>query len=379
MDAPFVYLDHAASSPPLREVRERLPELLAASDGNPSSAHAPGVRARRAMEETRERIASRLRLGRRDIVFTSGATEANNLVLRSFEERPGAVVVSPFEHPSIARAAERIPASRRVALPMRGLAPDLDALRDLLRSREVALVCLMHVQNETGLILPVERVGALIAEASPRTRFLVDAVQSFLRDPIDPHAARIDYLTFSGHKVGALKGVGGLAIREGARGDLAPLLLGGGQEEGLRAGTENPLAIASLGVAAAAWEERGAAWDARFRALSALLRERLAGLAGVSPLPAEGAVPRIVGVTLRGLPAADPVVRMLSDAGYGVSSGAACSTGRPGRRPVPSGPAPSGEASSYLRVSFGPDTEEERLPGFVDALAAALGRAKGST
>ncbi len=244
---PEVYLDNNATTPPLPEVRAAVLNALAAF-GNPSSSHTAGERARGQLREARSSLASLLGCGPASIVFTSGATEANNTVLRSFSGLGRRIVSTRVEHSSVLAALDRC--SREgtdvVLLPVgRSGLIDPDDLRRAL-AEEAALVSVQWVNSETGVVQPIEEIGRLCAAAG--VPFHTDAAQAVGKLPVSLRDLPLDYASIAGHKFHAPVGVGALYVRPGAA--LQGLLDGGDQESGLRAGTENVPGIAGMGCAA---------------------------------------------------------------------------------------------------------------------------------
>lgn len=372
----MIYLDHAASSPPLGSVRRCLPELLDRF-ANPGAAHPPGEDARRRIEDCRRALADHYRLLRRQIVFTASGTLANNIVIASCRQAAGRVLSSPLEHASV-REALVATGQSLTEIPLVAGRLDLDFLERELTAAPVTLVSVMAVHNETGLILPLEEIGARIRRLAPAAIYHVDGVQAFLRRDPELKRCGIDYYTVSGHKVGALKGVGAI-ICGGDPERLRPLWRGGGQEQGLVSGTENTLAIESLALALAWWQKENPSYLSRLSTMRAALAERLAAMSGVKLLELPDVCQWILPLILPGCEAPSTVVRMLGEAGYAVSSGSACRTGRAEENPglVALGLPPSWRRG-LLRVSFGPDTTEEDLEAFPEALNRVLTRLKGN-
>jgi cysteine desulfurase len=362
-----IYLDWNATAPLRGEARAAMLSALDAS-GNPSSVHAEGRMARRLIEEARENVAALTGAKAREVVFTSGGTEANVLALApaaasgatSLEK----LLVSAIEHLSVL-AGGQFPAAAVERLPVNaGGQIELDALaRRLDRLEGRALVSLMLANNETGVVQPVAEAAALAHAAGARLH--VDAVQAVGRMPCDINALGADFLTLSGHKIGAPKGVGALVRREPA--SARSLIRGGGQERGLRAGTENVAGIAGFGAAAEAARRGLAAERARMLAL----RDRLeAGLRAVSPglviFGAEGE--RLPNTTLFALPGvkAETAVIAFDLDGVAVSSGAACSSGKvqPSHVLAAMG-VPPRLARAAVRASLGPTTTESEVDRFI--------------
>ncbi|TMJ69268.1 MAG: cysteine desulfurase [Alphaproteobacteria bacterium] len=359
-----IYLDWNATAPLRKEARAA---ALAALDlvGNPSSVHGEGRAARHLIEQAREQVAALVGAAPRNVVFTSGGTEANMSALMP-TAACARLLVSAIEHPSVL-AGGRFAAESVERLPVTGRGEvDLDALEArmaALRSR--ALVSLMLANNETGVVQPVSQAASLIHAAGGTLH--VDAVQAAGRIPCDINALGADFLTLSGHKIGAPKGVGALVGRSAVA--LDPLVKGGGQEHGLRGGTENVAAIAGFGAAAAA----ARADLASERTRMAALRERLeARLKAASPeMVIFGAqserLPNTTLFAVAGMKAETAVIAF-DLAGVAVSAGAACSSGKvqPSHVLAAMGVPPQ-LASAAVRVSLGPSTTESEIERFIEA------------
>jgi len=324
-----VYLDWNATTPLRPEAREA---MAAAWDlcGNPSSVHAEGRQARKLVEDSRARVAGAIGAQPRNVVFTSGGTEANALALASGLRRGSGLpaerlVVSAIEHASVL-AGGRFPSEAidTVGVTRSGLL-DLHHLREMLAGRPPMLVSLMLANNETGAVQPVAEAGAMVHAAGGLLH--VDAIQAFGKIPFNINEMNADLVTLSAHKIGGPKGVGVVVLAEGVLG-FEPLLRGGGQELGRRAGTENVAGIAGFGAAVKA------AMDSRDSDAVRLesLRNRLEN--GLRDTPdaivfADGA-PRLPNTTLFTVPGlkAETAVIGFDLAGIAVSSGSACSSGK---------------------------------------------------
>jgi cysteine desulfurase len=322
-----IYLDWNATTPLRREAREAMAAAWDLS-GNPSSVHAEGRQARKLVEDARDSIAGAVGALPRNIIFTSGGTEANALALTPGLRRGAGVerlVVSAIEHTSVL-AGGRFPADAisTAGVTSSGLL-DLDRLRAMLEGEPAALVSVMLANNETGAVQPVKEAAAIVHSAGGLLH--VDAIQAFGKIPFDINDMNADLVTLSGHKIGGPKGVGALVLAEGMLG-FEPLLRGGGQEKGRRAGTENVAGIAGFGAAAEA--AMGALKTDALRLES--LRNRLES--GLRKTP--GAivfaddVPRLPNTTLFTVPGlrAETAVIGFDLAGVAVSSGSACSSGK---------------------------------------------------
>jgi cysteine desulfurase len=322
-----IYLDWNATTPLRREAREAMAAAWDLS-GNPSSVHAEGRQARKLVEDARDSIAGAVGALPRNIIFTSGGTEANALALTPGLRRGAGVerlVVSAIEHTSVL-AGGRFPADAisTVGVTSLGLL-DLDRLRAMLEGEPAALVSVMLANNETGAVQPVKEAAAIVHSAGGLLH--VDAIQAFGKIPFDINEMNADFVTLSGHKIGGPKGVGALVLAEGMLG-FEPLLRGGGQEKGRRAGTENVAGIAGFGAAAEA--AMGALKTDALRLES--LRNRLESGLRKTPdaIVFADDVPRLPNTTLFTVPGlrAETAVIGFDLAGVAVSSGSACSSGK---------------------------------------------------
>jgi len=363
------YLDWNATAPLRPEATAAVAHALTLN-GNPSSVHRAGREARRLLERARADVAALLGAAADEVVFTGGGTEANALALQTFPARR--ILVSAIEHDSVlanAPDAARIPATRD------GLV-DLGALERLLTAdRRPALVSLMFANNETGAIQPVAE-AARIAHAHGAL-FHCDAVQGAGKQPIDFRRLGCDLMTVSAHKLGGPMGVGALVIAGGL--DAAPLIRGGGQERGRRAGTENLPGICGFGAAALSVAAGMAAWGA-VDALRARAEARLAAIAPDAVVYAAAAarLPNTICVAMPGVPAATQVMA-LDLAGVMVSAGAACSSGKVRRSHVldAMGVAER-DAECAIRISLGWSTTAAEIDHLVDAWGALYARTRAS-
>ena len=355
--------------------------------GNPSSVHAEGRAARRLIEQAREEVAALVGAQPADVIFTSSGTEANMLALTpaietADEKRPrDRLFMSAIEHPSV-RAGGRFPREAIEDIPVEADGRvDLAALAEAVTSAKTSrpLVSLMLANNETGVVQPVAEAGTIVHAAGGLLH--VDAVQAAGRIPCDIRALGADLLTLSAHKIGGAKGVGAL-VRAGEHIHFAdPLIRGGGQERGLRAGTENVAGIAAFGAAAAAARRQLAEEAAHMLALRTLLEE---GLRAISPQAVilGGAAERLPNTTLFALEGikAETAIIALDLEGVAVSAGAACSSGKVQSSHVLAamGVSPA-LGRGAVRVSLGWTTTQADIERFLNAwrkLAGAL--SKGS-
>jgi cysteine desulfurase len=324
-----VYLDWNATAllrPEARVAMAAAWDLL----GNPSSVHAEGRHARRLVEDARAAVAHAVGALPRNVVFTSGGTEANALALtpglRATSSQPvQRLVVSAIEHASVLAGGRFTPQAISTAWVTRSGVIDLDHLRTLLASGSAALVSIMAANNETGAVQPVAEAAEIVHSAGALLH--VDAVQAIGKTPFDIKALGADIVTLSAHKVGGPKGVGALALGDGVTG-LEPLLRGGGQELGRRAGTENVAGIAGFGAAAEAALAAQESDAIRLESLRNRLESGLRQTAGLVVFAADA--PRLPNTTLFTVPGlkAETAVIGFDLEGVAVSSGSACSSGK---------------------------------------------------
>jgi cysteine desulfurase len=371
-----IYLDHAATTPVRPEVRSAMEPFLWERVGNASSAHAAGRSARAALESSRERVADALGAERAEIVFTGGGTEADNLaILGRWRAHGGVVAVSAIEHSAVleaaAQAAREGAAVATLAVDGGGLL-DLGALEEALAER-LAVVSVMWGNNEVGAVQPVAAVGRLCGEHD--VVFHTDAVQAIGHVPVSVRAAGCHLLTLTAHKFGGPQGVGVLYVRRGT--ELAPLLRGGGQEGGLRAGTANVAGAVGL---AEALERATAAQPTEAPRLAALrdrLQARLArdveGL--VIHGPPGPRLPHILNVGLAGVEP-DVLLPALDLAGLAVSSGSACHTGSAGPSHVLV--AMGARPDAAIRFSLGWSTREPEVEAAAAIFAEVVGRVRAA-
>jgi cysteine desulfurase len=324
-----VYLDWNATTPLRPEARQAMAAAWEVA-GNPSSVHAEGRQARRLVEDARAAISAAVGARPQDVVFTSGGTEANALALtpglrRGAGEPVRRLLVSAIEHTSVLSGGRFAPeAIGTIQVTGSGLI-DVDHLRRLLADGQPALVSVMLANNETGAVQPAGEVADIVHEAGGLLH--VDAIQALGKIPFDIKLMKADLVTLSAHKVGGPKGVGALVLAEEAQG-LEPLLRGGGQELGRRAGTENVAGISAFGVATAgamaALEEDAA----RVQALRERLEKGLQQTPGMIVFSED--VPRLPNTTLFTVPGlkAETAVIGFDLGGIAVSSGSACSSGK---------------------------------------------------
>jgi cysteine desulfurase len=373
------YLDCNATSPLLPAARAALLEALDAGLGNASSTHGPGRAARRALDEARASVAALCGVDASRVTFTSGATEALTQAVWSLSGGPVTVLGTAFEHPALSAACRGLPGRVWRALafePEEVLTDDggglARRLAEAAAAEQTSAVALLAAHNLTGLRLPVAALTEALSALTPRPRLIVDASQLFGRVPAPALplevVARVDYLILAGHKLGAPRGVG--ALIHAADAPVRALMPGGGQERGLRGGTEAVPLVAALGAAARWHLAHGAAEHARLQAMQKAFEASLDASFEVVAQTAHR-LPQTSAVVLpEAFGDAETAVRTLSRLGFATSAGSACTSGS--SLPAPSllalGLSPPA-ALRTLRVSWGPLTPADDLPALGDALA----------
>lgn len=399
-----IYLDNSATTRVLPEVRDAMVAAMDVEYGNPSSMHHKGVEAENLVREAREKIARTLKVSEREIVFTSGGTESNNLALIGTalaNQRKGRhLITTAVEHASVSSAMDWLAKQgfevTRLAVDRAGRV-DPDALTAAIRS-DTILVSVMMVNNEIGTVEPVEELGRRIKAVRPDILFHVDAIQAYGKIPIRPKAMHIDLLSVSGHKIHGPKGSGFLYIRDKVK--IQPILFGGGQQRDLRSGTENVPGIAGLGCAAericSTMEEHSAQMCRCRNLLIRGLRElpevtvngaagycseeelRLGESADSERMPA--AAPQIVSASFPGV-RSEVLLHSLESEGIYVSAGSACSSNgaKHASATLTALHLRGDQAESTLRFSFSIFTTEEEIRETLEVLRVILPRLRRYT
>ena len=364
----MIYLDHAATTPTDGRVIEAMAACMRDAWQNPSAAYSAAGQARRALRQARQAVAGALNVAPQEVLFTSGGTEANNQAVAM--ARGGHAVVSAIEHASVLAAARALCREVTFVPPDAEGRVSVDAVAAALRP-DTRLISVQLANNETGVLQPAAGIGVLAHER--RIPFHCDAVQAFGHIPVDAAALNADLLTLSAHKLYGPRGVGALIVRQGV--PLEPLIRGGGQELGLRAGTENLPAACGFAVAVRLAMEDMAARAARERGLLAgFIDEVGRRVPGCRVLG--GSAPRLPGIAALLLPGmtSEEAIARLDLMGIQVSGGAACASRERGPSHVYRAMGLSEEeARCVLRFSLGRATTEEDLR----AAAEAVGRVYG--
>ena len=372
------YFDNSATTRCYPEVAEIVVKTMTEDFGNPSAMHLKGVEAEKYVREAAQILAKILKVNEKEIIFTSGGTESNNLALfggADANKRSGNhIITTSVEHAAVGQPAERLEQMGYevtiVPVDHRGVV-QLEALEKALRP-DTILVSTMYVNNEVGAVMPVEEIAKLVHEKSPKALYHVDAIQAFGKYRIYPKKAGIDMLSVSSHKIHGPKGVGFLYINEKAR--IQPQILGGGQQAGMRSGTDNVPGIAGLGVAA---KMVYTDFDKKIEHMYQL-KERLAE--GFLKLPdvrlngmeiREGA-PQILSASFLGV-RSEVLLHTLEEKGIYVSAGSACSSHK--RKAAGTLSAMGMEAAqreSTLRFSFSEENKFEEVDYALEVIGQVL-------
>ena len=374
-----VYMDNSATTRTFPEVAELMTKIMCEDYGNPSSLHMKGVEAEKYLRYAKETLARILKVEERELLFTSGGTESDNMALIGCAlancRRGNHLIQTEIEHPAILQTMRYLETQgyRVTYLPVDPCGRI--RLEDLRRAMtpETILVSIMHTNNEIGALQPIEEAGALIKQMNPDTLFHVDAVQGFGKSRIYPKKIHIDLLSVSGHKIHGPKGVGLLYV--GERVKIQPIVFGGGQQQNLRSGTENVPGIAGLAKAA---EMLYSHFDEDHARLCACKRRFIEGVERLDQVKVNGLLPdapygegtaaHIVSVSFAGV-RSEVLLHALEDKGIYVSAGSACSAHKP--QPSATLKAIGIDKSlldSTIRFSFSVFTTEEEIDVCLQAL-----------
>lgn len=362
-----VYLDNSATTRCSVRARDLMMQILTEDYGNPSSLHNKGKEAEDYIRRAREQIARTLKIDGRALLFTSGGTESNNLALiggASANRRLGRhIITTAIEHPSVHAPLAHL---KELGYEITELSVDrdgvisLEELRCALRE-DTVLVSIMMVNNEIGALQPVMEAGRLIKEKNPKTLFHVDAIQAYGKFHIYPQKWGIDLLSVSGHKIHAPKGTGFLYIADKVK--VQPMIFGGGQQKGLRSGTENVPGVAALGEAAAEIYEN---FEEKTERMYALRERLIAGIGEIEGVTVNGradrsCAPHIVSISIRDV-RSEVMLHSLEEYGIYVSAGSACSSHKPApSRTLQALGLCKGAVESTIRISLSVDTTQEEI------------------
>ena len=379
----MIYLDNSATTKQYRQVTERMVEYMESAFGNPSSLYQLGVDSEKAIKKARKQLEEAMEMGEGTLYFTSGGTEADNMAIfgavRALRKRGNRIVTSKVEHPAVLECCKRLEAEGFEVIYVdvdRQCRPDEKQLKDAINDRTI-LVSLMQVNNETGTIMPLQRIKSMMEEKNAPGLFHCDAVQSFGKLPLPEKA---DLVSVSGHKIHGPKGSGGLYVRKGV--NLPPLMEGGGQERGMRSGTQNVPAIVGFGVAAALSQQDRAEAMSRIssmrRYLMDGLRDSIRDVVINSPEEAGSDAGTCCGSLLnvsfagtRG----EVLLHTLEQDDIYVSTASACASNKKGRSHVLRAMGlKDEEMEGTLRFSLGRFNSPEEMDLVIDKVASAVKR-----
>lgn len=325
-----IYLDNAATTKPCSEAVSAIISAMNDNYGNPSSLHRAGLEAQLVVDRSRKIIAGSIGCEPENIIFTSGATESNNLALKgiaaAYGRRKKRIVVSSVEHPSVAETASEL---EKNGFEVVRVSPGKDgsfSSSDFVNAcdENTFLISMMLVNNETGYILPVKEAFAAVKRRFPEIITHCDCVQGYMKLPIKASALNADLISLSGHKVHAAKGIGALYIKKGVR--VAPIIMGGKQEKGIRSGTESVPLIAGFGAAVEKLRSTVSERYERAAQLKSRLLAELGKIDGILVNSPDDASPYIINISAVGR-RSEIMLHFLEQKGIYVSSGSACSKG----------------------------------------------------
>ncbi len=369
-----VYFDNSATTRCYDSVKDIVVKAMTEDFGNPSAMHLKGVEAEKYIKSSAESFARLLKVQEKEILFTSGGTESDNLALigAAFANKRSGnhIITTSVEHPAVSQPAlflqEQGFEVTYLPVDSRGVVK-MDALKAVLRE-DTILVSVMYVNNEVGAVMPVEEIAALVHEKSPRALFHVDAIQAFGKYRIYPKKMGIDLLSVSGHKIHGPKGVGFLYINEKAK--IQPQILGGGQQGGMRSGTDNVPGIAGLGAAAVEiYKNLEENVENMYR-----LKEHIAqGLEKIGDIRINGmdlreGAPQILSISVMGV-RSEVLLHSLEERGIYVSAGSACSSHK--RKPSATLAAmgmSKDQIESTVRLSFCEENTIEEADYFLQVM-----------
>lgn len=369
-----VYLDNSATTRCYDSVRELVGKVMCEDYGNPSSMHKKGMDAERYVRESKEIFAKLLKVQEKEIYFTSGGTESDNLALigcaKANRRAGNHIITSSVEHPAVLQAMHHLEelGFRVTYLPVdKEGRVKVEALRRAL-CRETILVSIMHVNNEVGAVQPIEEIAQIVKKFNRAILFHVDAIQSFGKYRIHPKRMGIDLLSVSGHKIHGPKGIGVLYVDEKVK--IKSIVFGGGQQRGIRSGTENVPGIAGIGQAA---KEIYTHFDEKVAYMRSLKNYFIEGIQGIERTIIHGhtdemSAPHIISVGFAGV-RSEVLLHTLEDKGIYVSAGSACASNHPTTSGVLKAMGIGQEyLDSTLRFSFSEFTTQEEIDYTLETL-----------
>lgn len=375
------YLDNAATTRVFPEVREMMKKVMDEDFGNPSSKHSKGIAAEQYIKEAKEIIAGTLKCQPKELVFTSGGTESNNLAFLGTalaNQRAGKhIITTRVEHASV---HEPLAFLEEMGYEVTYLPVDkkgqvsVETVKNAIRE-DTLMVSVMYVNNEVGSVMPIEKIGQMLHQEYPKVLFHVDAIQAYGKYKIIPKKSHIDLMSVSGHKIHGPKGVGFLYIRDGVK--IRPILFGGGQQKGMRSGTENVPGIIGMAVAAKQMYQSHNEKREKLYRLKNMLIEGLQQMEGVTvhaveDIPLEETAPHIVSAGFTSVKS-EVMLHALAQEGIFVSSGSACSSNHPELSGTLQAIGVRQDLlDSTLRFSFSVETTEQEIAYALEVIQKVL-------
>ena len=374
-----IYLDNSATTMVRPEVAKLMYEIMTKDYGNPSSMHIKGVQAERYLREAKEIFAGILKVSEKEIFFTSGGTEGDNMAIigaaLAGRRRGRHIITTVIEHPAVLESCAFLEKNgfEVTYLPVNAAGQvEPDTLKASLRD-DTILVSVMYVNNEIGAIEPVSELGRIIKEYNKDILFHVDAVQAFGKFRIHPYKENIDMLTMSSHKIHGPKGVGAIFIKDKTK--IQPIALGGGQQKGMRSGTENVPGIAGMAMAAKESYDKFDEDVNRLYELKEYFVREITGIEGatVNGLTGRDSAPHVVSVSFDGITKSEVLLHALEDKGIYISSGSACSSNKPSLSSTLKAIGVKNDLLyATLRFSFSVFTTKEELEYTINAVKELL-------
>lgn len=374
-----IYLDNSATTMVRPEVAKLMYEIMTKDYGNPSSMHIKGVQAERYLREAKEIFAGILKVSEKEIFFTSGGTEGDNMAIigaaLAGRRRGRHIITTVIEHPAVLESCAFLEKNgfEVTYLPVNAAGQvEPDTLKASIRD-DTILVSVMYVNNEIGAIEPVSELGRIIKEYNKDILFHVDAVQAFGKFRIHPYKENIDMLTMSSHKIHGPKGVGAIFIKDKTK--IQPIALGGGQQKGMRSGTENVPGIAGMAMAAKELYDKFDEDVNRLYELKEYFVREITGIEGatVNGLTGRDSAPHVVSVSFDGITKSEVLLHALEDKGIYISSGSACSSNKPSLSSTLKAIGVKNDLLyATLRFSFSVFTTKEELEYTINAVKELL-------
>lgn len=375
----MIYLDNAATTKPCPEAVSAALEAMTDNFGNPSSLHRAGLNAQLAMDKARRTIAVSLGAAPDNVIFTSGATESNNLALRgataAYGKKRRKIVASAVEHASVDETLADLESKGFEVVRVSPREDGRFCPEDFINAcdENTVLLTMMYVNNETGYVLPVKEVFTAVKRRFKDIVTHTDCVQAYMKLPVKANQLGADLISLSGHKIHGVKGVGALYIKKGIR--LIPAVTGGKQEKGIRSGTESVPLICAFGAAVGKLSPTIKERYERVSELKARLAELLSAIEGVEINSPEDGSPYVVNISAAGK-RSEIMLHYLEGREIYVSSGSACSKGQQSGVPAQFG-ITGKRADSALRISMTADTTEAEIEAFAAALAEGIASVRG--